>query len=94
MMFFYIGFVGLSFVRLSFPGQPARSGSVQQVIAEIARSVGAPLSWIPPADLGPVGPSDGARPLAQFLQVKGFSHTLQVGPGVPHFLMGSGCDET
>ena len=57
----------------------ARSGSVQQVIAEIARSVGAPLSWIPPADLGP-SPSDGARPLAQFLQVKGFSHTLQVGP--------------
>lgn len=59
-----------------------RSESVQQVIAEIARSVGAPLSWIPPADLGPSPYTDGARPFAQFLQVKGFSHMLQVGPAI------------
>ncbi|CAL1147834.1 unnamed protein product [Cladocopium goreaui] len=63
--------------RPAFVATNGMSGSVQQVIAEIAHSVGAPLSWIPPADLGQ-SPSHGARPLAQFLQVKGFSHMLQV----------------
>eukprot|EP00435_Cladocopium_sp_Y103_P066085 s90_g28.t1 len=64
--------------RPAFVATNGMSESVQQVIAEIARSVGAPLCWIPPADLGPSQDDHGTRPVAQFLKVHGFSHVLQV----------------
>lgn len=54
-----------------------RSESVKATIAEIAHSVGAPLSWVPPADMEPEDATRDGLACAQSLRVHGFNHILE-----------------
>eukprot|EP00438_Fugacium_kawagutii_P006551 Skav207711 [mRNA] locus=scaffold1347:76320:79559:+ [translate_table: standard] len=54
-----------------------RSESVKATIADIAHSVGAPLSWVPPADIELLEDA-GNSSRTQSLRVQGFNHVLEV----------------
>lgn len=83
MRFSFVHNLGLDFdVRIRvddirFQVEP-RSESVKATIADIAHSVGAPLSWVPPADLEALEDAgDSNRAHTQSLRVDGFNHVLE-----------------